>query len=63
MWFYLSKLIYYASYFFNPQYRYNENEDRSLTDEIRVGLKNVIEKLVVNEDDACEAINQVSVMD
>ncbi|RWR73192.1 hypothetical protein CKAN_00144800 [Cinnamomum micranthum f. kanehirae] len=50
-----------AGYFFNPQYRYNENEDRSLTDEIRVGLKNVIEKLAANEDDACEAINQIDI--
>ena len=55
--------MHHAGYFFNPQYRYNENVDKSLTDEIRVGLKNVIEKLAVNEDDACEAINQVSVMD
>ena len=55
--------MHHAGYFFNPQYRYNENEDKSLIDEIRVGLKNVIEKLAVNEDDTCEAINQVSVMD
>jgi len=55
--------MHHAGCFFNPQYRYNKNVDKSLTDEIRVGLKNVIEKLAVNEDDACEAINQVSVMD
>ncbi|XXG59377.1 hypothetical protein AAC387_Pa04g1475 [Persea americana] len=50
-----------TGYFFNPQYRYNDNVDRSLTDEIRVGLKNVIEKLAVNEDDAHEAINQIDI--
>lgn len=57
----LSKLLYNAGHFFNPQYQF-EGDNRSLSDEVHVGLKNVIGKLAIDRDGACEVINQVSLI-
>ncbi|XXG82742.1 hypothetical protein AAC387_Pa10g0637 [Persea americana] len=48
--------LHFAGYFFNPQFT---NGHRS--DEIRLGLKNVIEKLAENTDEAIWATNQIDI--
>lgn len=48
-WFYT-----FIGYFFNPQFT-----NGHISDEIRLGLKNVIERLAENTDEAIWATNQV----
>ncbi|RWR73239.1 hypothetical protein CKAN_00150000 [Cinnamomum micranthum f. kanehirae] len=45
-----------AGYFFNPQFT-----DGHISDEIRLGLKNVIERLAASTDDAIWATNQIDI--
>ena len=45
-------------YFLNPATRYADNS-REIPDEVRVGLKEVIRRLLPNEDDQIDAINEV----
>lgn len=61
-WFQLSKLIYCAGYLFNPHYQFDGRNQSLFDEEIRVGLEKNNWKHAMDEDDACVAINQVSVI-